>query len=658
MSATFSHLADSTVPFDLSEHFSKIPAGKRKYAHYIFIPCFYRNTRQYRFVDDCAVRQPAHVGNLPTGSLVYYALGNVLVSAVAQRNLYVPKRTLWLSGISVKTRYVRQYVTQYSQVEMRKPPTYTAVYFITGSRIGRMQAFLLVNDSVYVKEYRNDFRKYQGIVHEVLESSVILGFSTKFHEWLILDIEACRPSPRSSKVRGGLILRPHHSVCRFSAVFLPNKQFHIEFGYSKRPLRVEKQAIRLTREHNVVSYFFPKIEPQQIESLSIKTISFFNTILNTEQRRAVRNILETKEVPYLIFGPPGTGKTVTIVEAILQIWKNQPTARILVCAPSNTATNEIALRLVNKIPSTDILRLLGNIYGKDARLRELENIINVNKDDKLPYIPSLEDILKYRVVLTTLVTAARIVNGGVPAGHYTHVFIDESGYATESQTLIAMAGILSNSKHKGNVKGQIVLAGDPRQLGPVVHSNFAKDCGYGNELSNLFTEWEYLKMPNFPLIFHHVQGEDKRESDSPRFRSFRVLSFQIALVIMVEMLRKACKRKQLDNVLIGSVEQFQGKEKLIIIVSTVRSKNLNKFEDIDKKCELGFLRNPKRFNVAITRSKALLIVVGNALVLKNDKNWLTFIQYCVDNGSVAGRAFNLTDNEYLNQEKPADTSSG
>ncbi|KAG5881544.1 putative helicase MOV-10, partial [Gonioctena quinquepunctata] len=112
-----------------------------------------------------------------------------------------------------------------------------------------------------------------------------------------------------------------------------------------------------------------------------------------------------------------------------------------------------------------------------------------------------------------------------------------------------------------------------------------------------------------------------------------------------EKMRAACAIKQWKSLLVGSVEQFQGKEKLIIIISTVRSKNSHKFEEIDKTCQLGFLKNPKRFNVALTRARALLIVIGNANVLKADSNWSNFIRYSVDNKSLAGKRFNLNDDE-------------
>ena len=67
---------------------------------------------------------------------------------------------------------------------------------------------------------------------------------------------------------------------------------------------------------------------------------------------------------------------------------------------------------------------------------------------------------------------------------------------------------------------------------------------------------------------------------------------------------------------IGSVEEFQGQERKVIILSTVRSKReLETSDDASLVTALGFLANPKRFNVAISRAIALLIVVGNPLVL-------------------------------------------
>jgi superfamily I DNA and/or RNA helicase len=62
--------------------------------------------------------------------------------------------------------------------------------------------------------------------------------------------------------------------------------------------------------------------------------------------------------------------------------------------------------------------------------------------------------------------------------HFTHVFIDECGQALEPEALVPLAGILGTAM-KNRPGGQVILAGDPFQLGPVCHSNLAEKLGLG-----------------------------------------------------------------------------------------------------------------------------------------------------------------------------------
>nr|CAI5854636.1 unnamed protein product [Callosobruchus analis] len=124
---------------------------------------------------------------------------------------------------------------------------------------------------------------YQGIVHKALETAVLLGFNYRFDE-----------------------------------SFIAKKKYFIEFGFNRRPIRVEKQAIALANKHKIIPYFYPT--SQDMESRIPEDLNYFNASLNDEQKIAVKNIMNHDlKAPYLIFGPPGTGKTVTIVEAILQV---------------------------------------------------------------------------------------------------------------------------------------------------------------------------------------------------------------------------------------------------------------------------------------------------------------------------------------------------
>ena len=85
---------------------------------------------------------------------------------------------------------------------------------------------------------------------------------------------------------------------------------------------------------------------------------------------------------------------------------------------------------------------------------------------------------------------------------------------------------------------------------------------------------------------------------------------------------------------IGTVEEFQGQERLIIIVSTVRSSP--QIVRADQKHHLGFVASPQRLNVAISRARALLIIVGNPHLLCYDAYWKTLFKYCYRNGSYIG----------------------
>eukprot|EP00245_Coleochaete_scutata_P014417 TRINITY_DN6139_c0_g2_i1.p2 TRINITY_DN6139_c0_g2~~TRINITY_DN6139_c0_g2_i1.p2 ORF type:complete len:265 (-),score=55.67 TRINITY_DN6139_c0_g2_i1:570-1277(-) len=99
----------------------------------------------------------------------------------------------------------------------------------------------------------------------------------------------------------------------------------------------------------------------------------------------------------------------------------------------------------------------------------------------------------------------------------------------------------------------------------------------------------------------------------------------------VQKLRLLLRERGLSAVRVGNIDDYQGQEEKVIFISTVlsRPESLGKGAAraiLDK--NLGFLGNAKRFNVAITRAKALLVVVGHPLVLLEDENWCEVLKFC------------------------------
>ncbi|CAE6409976.1 hypothetical protein BN14_00336 [Rhizoctonia solani AG-1 IB] len=102
----------------------------------------------------------------------------------------------------------------------------------------------------------------------------------------------------------------------------------------------------------------------------------------------------------------------------------------------------------------------------------------------------------------------------------------------------------------------------------------------------------------------------------------------------VQHIRKVLRGSNGEGIKVGSVEEFQGQERKVIIVSTVRSSA--KEVEFDLRHTLGFVANDRRFNVTITRAQALLIIVGDASVLGLDPLWRSFLSYVHREGGWKG----------------------
>ncbi|TXG72089.1 hypothetical protein EZV62_000668 [Acer yangbiense] len=394
-------------------------------------------------------------------------------------------------------------------------------------------------------------------------------------------------------------------------------------------------------------------------------------------------------------------KTMTLVEAILQLYKTRKDTRILVCAPSNSAADHILEKILGEnsvqVHETEIFRL-------NAPSRPYEDVKPDYTrfcffDEYIFKCPPLGALIRYRVVISTYMSACLLYAEGLDCGHFTHIFLDEAGQASEPESMVPIACHCQRDT-------VVVLTGDPMQLGPVIHSREAESYGLGNsylerlyefepyytgnenyvtrlvrnyrshpqilflpsklfyeeeliackdDLSSFVTLLDFVPNKEFPVVFFGIQGCDEREGSNPSwFNRFEVSKVVDVINRLIEngnldeedigvitpyrqqvlKLKNALENFDMPDIKVGSVEQFQGQERKVIIVSTVRS--TIKHNDFDRKHCLGFLSNPRRFNVAITRAISLLVVIGNPHIVSKDPYWHKLLWYCSDNNSYQG----------------------
>jgi helicase MOV-10 len=155
------------------------------------------------------------------------------------------------------------------------------------------------------------------------------------------------------------------------------------------------------------------------------------------------------------------------VEAMLQLLQ-RPDVRIFACAPSNAAADIIALRLVDyhDLGPDELFR-----YYAPSRLRtQVPDRLEKYSFSKngLFGVPDLDTMNSFRVVVSTCVSASVAHGIGMKRGHFKYIFVDEAGQASEPEVMIPIMTMADDTTN-------VVLSGDPRQLGPVIRSPNAQD---------------------------------------------------------------------------------------------------------------------------------------------------------------------------------------
>ena len=277
----------------------------------------------------------------------------------------------------------------------------------------------------------------------------------------------------------------------FARAHLPGARVEVRFLLERAPLRLFHLGVTRAAGALPPSLLFPTpaaAAPAALLPARIVTAALgpFNPNVgrNPEQWRAVCAIVEgrARAAPYLVWGPPGTGKTTTVVEAVLQLVRGRGAPiglRALVCAPSTQAADLLCAALGRVIADrAQLLRVVAPT--RDRRDIDAAVLRHVHGDEaggaSSSRGPPLRALLAARVVVATLSAAAKLhLDPGVPRGHFGVIVIDEAGHALEPEAVAPVATLL-------DADGQLVLAGDPAQLGPLVHSQAARLAGLGTSL--------------------------------------------------------------------------------------------------------------------------------------------------------------------------------
>ena len=424
--------------------------------------------------------------------------------------------------------------------------------------------------------------------------------------------------------------------------------------------------------------------------------------LNTSQERAVNDVLRAKDVRVL-HGPPGTGKTTTLVEAINETLMRE--TQVLVCAQSNTAVDWISEKLVDcGIP---VLRIGNPTRVNDKMLSftyehrfadhpDYPKLWQVRRDmremrrrrrEKAEHFHQKLDRLKelavelevritgdifgqVRVIASTLVGAGNKLLDGKRFGT---VFIDEAAQALEAACWIPIRRA-----------SRVILAGDHCQLPPTVKSLQALKGGLGktlmerivenkpecvsllevqyrmnDEIMQFSSDYFYQgRMKSAPEVAHRLihegdapilwfdtstieLGEDEQNDFKEKFvgETFgrinkgeanltlsllqiyfqrvgkqRILNDRIDVGIIspyraqVQYLKRLIKKRAFFKpfrhlISVNTVDGFQGQERDVILISLVRANDMG---------QIGFLRDLRRMNVAITRARMKLFILGDA----------------------------------------------
>ncbi|MEM1318652.1 MAG: IGHMBP2 family helicase [Bacteroidota bacterium] len=501
--------------------------------------------------------------------------------------------------------------------------------------------------------------------------------------------------------------------------WLHNGQLGVDFLFDERTyIEMDKALNKLIKSNEgrlseLKAIFYGAMQPKFGALPELQ-----HPYLNDTQLNAVQHILAAQDVA-IVHGPPGTGKTTTLVHAIERLAHIEP--KILVTAPSNTAVDFLAERLADK--GLKVVRI-GNISRVDEKLIHLtldsqlsqhpesQNIKKVkiqaakarrkahqfkrrfgdkerrNRRDARreakeleDWARHLEDMLIGEILSRASIIACTLVNANhslLERFNFQTLIIDEAAQALEPACWIPISKV-----------EKVVLAGDPFQLPPTIKSNEARRQGLGITLlekaveqfpsvsflavqyrmnrqimgfsstrfykdqliaAEMVAEWRLPIANNTPILFIDTAGAGFDEKVNPETNSrynageffilrehflklaqaFEETATALPSIAIISPYRAQCMHIEeelaedhslhtyIPHLDIKTIDGFQGQERDLVYISLVRSNG---------KGEIGFLSDYRRMNVAMTRARKQLVVIGDSATIGNDPFYEAFLEY-------------------------------
>jgi len=474
----------------------------------------------------------------------------------------------------------------------------------------------------------------------------------------------------------------------------------IKLAPDQRTTTIMKTVLNNIQFNKELATFFTQLHSgnsiQKTDSSTIVPLSFYNRQLNQSQQQAVAAIMQNEQIT-IVHGPPGTGKTTTLIEAILQLIKTGE--KILVSAPSNTAVDNIAKGLAEK--NVQILRIgntskvdeavfLHTPEGKLSNARQQKEIkqLKIRAEEfrkmalkykrsfgkaereqrnllfkevkniraEIKKIQAYNEDKLYNEAAVILGTPIGLYDAKINHLKFATLVMDEAGQCIEPLAWCIFP--LAN---------KYILAGDHLQLPPTVLSNDAAKLGLNRSMLELciaVVENVYLLNTQYRMrqsiagfssqyfyngllqtathlgntgnhiCFIDTAGAGFNEKHGNNSTSLQnegelqivqklldTASFDPSSTAFISPYGgqvAAAKEILPATMRISTIDSFQGQEMETIILSLVRSND----EGI-----IGFLKDYRRMNVAITRAKEQLFVIGDSATIGGDAFYNSFLTY-------------------------------